>query len=130
MLGVTKGRVSHILSGGRNLGADTLADILLVLGRTPHLTMGTDFDEIRFPVDEHSGDRQEDEFVFVYHVSKPEKDHHVRSVIHIQSAQNDSGIGSSWDTDGGAVSFKRFDSTESRFAHRVVRPRQMLRAKG
>lgn len=52
LMGVGKSRISHILSGDRNLGADSLADILLILGRTPHLTLGTDFDEIRLPVDE------------------------------------------------------------------------------
>lgn len=52
LLGVHKSRISHVLSGGKNLGAEVLADILLVLGRTPHLVMGTDLDSIRFPVDE------------------------------------------------------------------------------
>jgi len=52
MLGVERSRISHILSGSKNLQADTLADILLVLGRTPHLTLSDDFEEIRFPVDE------------------------------------------------------------------------------
>ena len=52
LLGVQKSRVSHVLTGERNLQADTLADILLVLGRTPHLVMADDFDEIRFAVDE------------------------------------------------------------------------------
>lgn len=48
----SKSRVTHILSGEKNLQADTLADVLLVLGRTPHLVMANDFDEVRFPVDE------------------------------------------------------------------------------
>jgi len=52
LLGVEKSRISHILSGDKNLQADTLADVLLVLGRTPHLILASDFDEIRFPVDE------------------------------------------------------------------------------
>ncbi|MCC7406755.1 MAG: helix-turn-helix transcriptional regulator [Phycisphaeraceae bacterium] len=54
LLGVNKSRISHILSGSKNLQADTLADVLLVLGRTPHLVLATDFDEVRFPVDEGS----------------------------------------------------------------------------
>lgn len=52
LLGVGKSRISHVLSGDKNLGAETLADILLVLGRTPHLVLATDFDEIRLPIDE------------------------------------------------------------------------------
>ncbi|MCK6477460.1 MAG: helix-turn-helix transcriptional regulator [Phycisphaerales bacterium] len=48
----SKSRVTHILSGEENLGAETLADILLVLGRSPHLVMGTDVGEMRLPVDE------------------------------------------------------------------------------
>lgn len=52
LLGVTKARVSHMLSGSMNLQAESIADVLLVLERTPHLVLGTDFDEIRFPVDE------------------------------------------------------------------------------
>ena len=52
LLGVNKTRFSYLLSGSKNVTADTLADILLVLGRTPHLTMGTDIESIRFPVDE------------------------------------------------------------------------------
>lgn len=52
MLGVSRSRISHLLSGHKNIKADTLADALLVLGRTPHVTLSTHFDEIRFPIDE------------------------------------------------------------------------------
>jgi transcriptional regulator with XRE-family HTH domain len=40
LLGVTKGRVSQVLSGDDNLQADTIADICLVLGRAAHLSLG------------------------------------------------------------------------------------------
>ena len=52
LLGVTKGRVSQMLSGDINFQADTLADTLLVLGRAVHPTLGTDTDEVRTGVDE------------------------------------------------------------------------------
>ena len=52
LLGVQKSRVTHFLTGEKNLQADTLADILLVLGRTPHLVLATDFDAVRFAADE------------------------------------------------------------------------------
>jgi transcriptional regulator with XRE-family HTH domain len=52
LLDVGKSRVTQLLSGCENLSAETLADILLVFGRTPYLTLGTDPHEIRFPVDE------------------------------------------------------------------------------
>ncbi|MFN0132208.1 MAG: helix-turn-helix domain-containing protein [Phycisphaerales bacterium] len=52
LLGKGKSRVTQLLSGCENLSADTLADILLIFGRTPYLTLGVDPYEIRFPVDE------------------------------------------------------------------------------
>lgn len=54
LLDVGKSRVTQLLSGCENLSAETLADILLVFGRTPYLTLGTNPHEIRFPVDEGS----------------------------------------------------------------------------
>lgn len=52
LLGVSKGRVSQILSGDENLRADTVADIFLALGRVSHLAIGVDFEGVRVPVDE------------------------------------------------------------------------------
>ena len=54
LLGVTKGRVSQMLSGSANLRAESIADVFLVFGRAPHLTLGTNLDEVRFPLDEGS----------------------------------------------------------------------------
>jgi transcriptional regulator with XRE-family HTH domain len=58
-----KSRVTQLLSGCENLSADTLADILLVFGRTPYLTLGTDPHQIRFPVDEGAKDVSQGEAV-------------------------------------------------------------------
>ena len=52
MLGLSKGRISQMLSGEVNFQADTIADIFLVLGRAAHLTLGTDLHEVRILVDE------------------------------------------------------------------------------
>lgn len=52
LLGVTKGRITHILSGEQNFRLETLADVLLVLRRAVHVTLGTDVDEFRLPCDE------------------------------------------------------------------------------
>jgi transcriptional regulator with XRE-family HTH domain len=57
LLGVQKSLISRMLSGGHNFRIETLADVYLVLGRTPHLVLGTDFEAIRFPVDE-AGEEQ------------------------------------------------------------------------
>jgi transcriptional regulator with XRE-family HTH domain len=52
LLGKDKSWITRVLSGTENLGADTLVDILLVLGRAPHLTMDDDFEGVRFATDE------------------------------------------------------------------------------
>lgn len=53
ILGVSRPRISHMLSGEhQNFRADTLADLFLVLGRALHITLGADPDELRIPVDE------------------------------------------------------------------------------
>lgn len=52
MLGLTKGRISQMLSGEVNFQAETIADIFLVLGRASHLSLGTDPQDVRILVDE------------------------------------------------------------------------------
>lgn len=72
----SKSRITHILSGEKNLQADTLADILLVLGRTPHLVLATDFDAIRFAVDEGIEAQNQSEIAFTefYDDAKTDKE--------------------------------------------------------
>lgn len=53
MLGCSRSRITHMLSGEKdNFQADTIADVFLILGRAAHLTLGTDPEEFRLPVDE------------------------------------------------------------------------------
>jgi len=52
LLDVDKSRITHLLTGSENLGAETIADVFLVLGRAAHLTLGTDLETVRMPVDE------------------------------------------------------------------------------
>lgn len=52
LLETQKPRVSLILSGEHNFQLKTLADLFLVLGRSVHITLGVDIDEMRIPIDE------------------------------------------------------------------------------
>lgn len=52
LLGVDKSRITQMLSGEENLGADTLVQVLLVLGRAPHLLMASDIMAVRRAEDE------------------------------------------------------------------------------
>lgn len=50
LLGVTRGRISHILSGEKNLQAETFADVLLVLGAAAHVAIGSDPEKYSLPI--------------------------------------------------------------------------------
>ncbi|MBL0870490.1 MAG: hypothetical protein IBJ18_07945 [Phycisphaerales bacterium] len=53
LLGVSKGRVSHILGAGdHNFEAETVADIFLALGRQIHVTLGAANGRVRSATDE------------------------------------------------------------------------------
>lgn len=74
LLGVQKSRVTHILTGEKNLQADTLADVLLVLGRTPHLSLGVDFDSVRFALDEGLESQNQSEIIVTEFYNDAETD--------------------------------------------------------
>lgn len=51
-LGRSRAFVTKILEGSHNFTLETLADVYLALGKSAHLTLGSDPDELRLPVDE------------------------------------------------------------------------------
>jgi len=52
-LGTSKSYVTKILEGSSpNFTLDTLADVFCALGRSVHITLGTNLDEMRLPLDE------------------------------------------------------------------------------
>jgi transcriptional regulator with XRE-family HTH domain len=81
LLGVSKGRVSQVLSGDHNFTLETLADWLLVLGRTPHVLLATDFDTIRQPVDEFETSYQSSDGLSTYDVVTSESPNGKTQVI-------------------------------------------------
>lgn len=52
LIGTSKSHISQMLGGSRNFTLETLADIFLALGRSPHLALGTSHDEPQQTLDE------------------------------------------------------------------------------
>ena len=51
-LGKSRAFVSKILEGSHNFTLETLADVYLALGKSAHLTLGSDPEELRLPINE------------------------------------------------------------------------------
>lgn len=51
-LGVSRSFVHKVIEGSHNFTLETLADVYFGLGRSVHLVLGDDLEELRLPVDE------------------------------------------------------------------------------
>lgn len=51
-MGVSRPYIHKIVEGSHNFTLETLADVYFALGRSVHIILGTDLDELRLPVDE------------------------------------------------------------------------------